>query len=58
MDGADFATVYPHTQSHVKRNDVQAVLPDFVTSFHPDPLRNKMVFFLLLGRESLILKVL
>lgn len=29
------------------------VVPDFVTSFHPDPLRNRAILLLFLGQESL-----
>ena len=29
------------------------VEPDFVTSFHPDPLRNGTILLLFLGQESL-----
>ena len=29
------------------------VVPDFVASFHPDPLRNRAILLLFLGQESL-----
>lgn len=28
-------------------------VPDFATSFHPNPLRNRTIFLLFLGQESL-----
>ena len=29
------------------------VVPDFATSFHPNPLRNRTILLLFLGQESL-----
>ena len=41
------------TQLHSPPVSSLRVVPDFVTSFHPDPLRNRTVLLLFLGQESL-----
>lgn len=46
---------YELSQSQLRSPPVSSlgVVPDLVTSFHPNPLRNRTVLLLFLGQESL-----
>lgn len=55
MNCIQLPTVYLCPQSNPKFNKKQVCvsLPDFITSFHPNPLGDGTILLLLLGQESL-----